>query len=77
MRVNEKKKEKKDQGFDLPELLNLASGLDNNLVPLDDSKDVQAGATSIPYEVTDLRRAKKKVKYLGDNRWEYDGRIIA
>ena len=74
--MNETEKEKDKHKLDLANFLTLVSGIDNHMVPSDDAKDMQNGASHIPYEVTDIRRAGEKVKYLGNNKWEYKDRII-
>lgn len=73
--MNEKEEQDK-QRLDLANFLTLASGIDNHAVPPDDAKDMQNGATHIPYEVTDIRRGGGKVNYLGNDKWEYKNRII-
>jgi len=67
-------KEGKDE---LTDFLSLISGIDSNAVPPEDAKDMQNGATYIPDEITILRRSGEKVKYLGNNEWEYKGKTIS
>ena len=72
--MDEEKKEGQRQL--MASFLTLASALNSHSVPTDDAKDMRNGANYIPYEVTGLRRKGKKVRYLGDNRWKYEDRII-
>jgi len=42
----------------------LVSGINPRIMPPDDAKDVADGATHIPYEVTDARRAGMIVTFV-------------